>query len=154
MIYDSLDNFGDYLCLHPHFKSVHAFIKKNNPAAMAEGKYEVNNQGAFALLSEYITKEISECFIERHRKYIDIQILLEGRERIGICNILECKEYPYDPDKDFQKLAGEVSFIKMAPNRFAIFFPRDGHMPQIKCGDLTERVKKVVFKVPILHLTS
>jgi len=154
MVYDSLGNFGDSLCLHPHFKSIHTFIKEKNPAKMAEGKYEVNNHGVFALISEYNTKELSECFIECHRKYIDIQILLEGRERIGICNILECKEYPYDPDKDLQKLAGEVSFIKMAPNRFAIFFPSDGHMPQIKYGDLPERVKKVVFKVPILSLTS
>jgi YhcH/YjgK/YiaL family protein len=154
MIYDSIVNFGDYLSLHPHFKSVHAFMKENNPASMAQGKYEVNNQGVFVLISEYNTKEISEGFIECHRKYIDIQILLEGRERIGICNILECKEYPYDPDKDLQKLAGEVSFIKMAPKHFAIFFPRDGHMPQIKYGDLTEKVKKVVFKVPILSLTS
>ena len=48
MIYDSLGNFGDYLCLHLHFKSVHAFIKENNPAAMAERKYEVNHKGAFA----------------------------------------------------------------------------------------------------------
>ncbi|MBU2621706.1 MAG: YhcH/YjgK/YiaL family protein [Proteobacteria bacterium] len=154
MIYDSLVNFGDYLCLHPHFKSVYTFIKENNTAAMAEGKYEVNNQGAFVLISEYNTKEISEGFIECHRKYIDIQILLEGRERIGICNILECKEYPYDPDKDLQKLAGEVSFIKMVPKHFVIFFPRDGHMTQIKCGDFPQKVRKVVFKVPILSLTS
>jgi len=153
MIYDSLGNFSNYLCLHPHFKSVHAFMKENNPASMAQGKYEVNDQGAFVLISEYNTKEISEGFIECHRKYIDIQILLEGRERIGICNILECKEDPYDPEKDLQKLAGEVSFIEMAPNRFAIFFPCDGHMPQIKYGDLTEKVKKLVFKVPILSLT-
>lgn len=153
MVYDSLDNFSFYLSLHPHFKSIYAFIKEKNPAAAAEGKYEVNNPGAFALISEYITKEISECFIECHRKYIDIQIILEGRERIGICNISECKEYPYDPDKDFQKLAGEVSFIKMDPGCFAIFFPRDGHMPQLKYGDLPEKVKKVVFKVPIMCLT-
>lgn len=150
MIYDSLGNLSDYLCLHPYFKNVYEFIKDNNLSAMAEGKYEVDKEGVFALISEYNTKEISEGFIECHRKYIDIQILLEGRERIGICNILECKEYPYDPDKDLQKLAGEVSFMKMSPDRFAVFFPRDGHMPQINYGDLRERVKKAVFKVPII----
>jgi len=125
-------------------------MKNNNPATMAVGKYEVNNQGTFALVMEYITKEISECFIECHRKYIDIQLLSEGREKIGICNIMECKEDPYDPDKDLQKLVGEVSFINMIPDRFAIFFPRDGHMPQIKYGDFPEKVKKVVFKVTTL----
>jgi biofilm protein TabA len=149
MIYDSLGNFSDYLRLHPHFKSVDAFMKENNPASMAEGKYEVNDQGAFAMINEYNTKELSECFIECHRKYIDIQILFEGRERIGICDIRECEEYPYDPDKDFQKLAGEVNFIEITPKHFVIFFPRDGHMTQIKCGDFPEKVRKIVFKIPV-----
>ncbi|RPJ16919.1 MAG: DUF386 domain-containing protein [Desulfobacteraceae bacterium] len=154
MIYDSINNFTDYFSLHPHFRTAYDFMKKNDPSSMAEGKCEVNNNGIFALISEYNTKVISEAFIECHRKYIDIQILLEGREKIGVCNIQDCREYPYDSEKDLQKLAGEVSLINMIPGRFVIFFPRDGHMPQIQYGDFPEKVKKVVFKVPVEGFAS
>jgi biofilm protein TabA len=154
MIYDSLNNFSGHFCLHPYFRTVHEFMKNNDPASTAEGKYEVNNDGVFALISEYNTKGISEGFIECHRRYIDIQIILQGREKIGVCNIMDCKEYPYDPEKDLQKLAGEVSLINMIPGRFVIFFPQDGHMPQIQYSDFPEKVKKVVFKVPVAGFAS
>ena len=150
MIFDSMENFSNYLCLHPHFNNVYDFIKGHNMPDIAEGRHEVNGHGAFALVKEYVTKDISETFVECHRKFIDIQILLKGTERIGICSKAECKEYAYDPDKDLQKLEGELNFIKMDLNSFAIFFPSDGHMPELKYGDLKEKVKKIVFKVPIL----
>lgn len=153
MVFDSIENFSNYLCLHPHFNNVYDFIKGNNMSDMAEGRYEVDSHGAFALVKEYVTKDLSETFVECHRKFIDIQILLKGIERIGICNKAECKEYAYDPDKDLQKLDGELSFIKMDRNYFAIFFPHDGHMPELKYGDLQEKVKKIVFKVPFMRLT-
>jgi len=152
MVFDSVENFSSYMCLHPYFNNVNDFIKKNM-TDMAEGRYDINDQGAFAMVNEYVTKDISETFIECHRKFIDVQILLKGKERIGICNKAECKEYAYDTDTDLQKLSGEVSFIEMTPKRFVIFFPRDGHMTQIKYGDFKERVKKVVFKIPVLSLT-
>jgi YhcH/YjgK/YiaL family protein len=150
MVFDSMENFSNYLCLHPHFNNVYDFIKGNNMPDMAEGRHKVNSHGAFALVKEYVTKDISETFVECHRKFIDIQILLKGIERIGICSKAECKEYAYDPDKDLQKLEGELNFIKMDLKSFAIFFPSDGHMPELKYGDLKEKVKKIVFKVPIL----
>ena len=153
MVFDSMENFNNYLCLHPHFNNVYDFIKRNNMPDMAEGRYEVNGHGAYALVKEYVTKDISETFIECHRKYIDIQILLIGMERIGICNKAECKEYAYDPDKDLEKLEGELNFIKMDRKSFAIFFPCDGHMPELKYGDLQEKVKKIVFKIPFMCLT-
>ena len=154
MVFDSVENISNYLCLHPHFNNVCDFIKENNIPDMDEGRYEVNGQGSFAMVNEYVTKNISESFIECHLKFIDIQILLKGKEKIGVCNKAECKEYDYDPDQDLQKLAGEVSFMEMTPKRFTIFFPPDGHMTQIKYGDFPERVKKVVFKVPVLSLTA
>ena len=149
MIYDSLGNFSEYSCLHKNFKNVREFIRDNSLQDMTAGKHEVNIHGAFLLIEDYQTKEISEGYIECHRKYIDIQIILEGREIIGACHIEDCKAFPYDPVKDFQKLEGEVSLIKMTPDRFTIFFPRDWHMTRIKYGDIPVRVKKAVFKIPV-----
>jgi YhcH/YjgK/YiaL family protein len=118
-------------------------------AELPSGKYEIGKNGMFALISEYETKGISQCFIECHRKYIDIQMLLSGREKIGVCNKKDCKEEEYIEERDFQKLYGEVSFITLMPGMFAIFFPHDGHMPQAQCADKPESVKKIVVKVPV-----
>jgi biofilm protein TabA len=122
-------------------------------ATMAEGRHEVNGHGAFVLIKEYLTKDISETFLECHRKFIDIQILSKGLEKIGVCNKDGCKELSYDADKDLQKLEGELDFIKIDRNSFVIFFPDDGHMPELKYGNAPEKVKKIVFKVPVLPLS-
>jgi YhcH/YjgK/YiaL family protein len=149
MIYDTLDNLGKYLCVHPYFKTVGEFMEKNDINSLALGKHEVGENGVFVLKNEFTTKEVSECFIESHIKYIDIHIILEGREKIGVCNIRDCKEHPYDPEKDCRKLTGEAGMINLIPGIFAVFYPQDGHMCQIKYGDFPEKVKKIVFKIPL-----
>jgi YhcH/YjgK/YiaL family protein len=150
MIFDSIKNFGKYLPLHPQFKDVHDFINKNDLAAVADGRHEVNGLGAFVLVKEYLTKDISEAFLECHRKFIDIQLVAKGTERIGVCCKDGCREFPYDMEKDLQKLEGEMDFIKLNPNSFTIFFPHDGHMPELNQSDSQINVKKIVFKVPVL----
>lgn len=149
MILDSIENFNNYLCIHQDFADAAGFIGGKDLAELPAGKYEIGNNGAFASVSEYETKEISQCFIECHRKYIDIQIILTGREKIGVCNKKDCAEEAYIEDRDFQKLHGEVGFINLTPGLFVIFFPHDGHMPQARYADKAEPVKKLVIKVPV-----
>lgn len=149
MILDSLDNLNKYLCIHQDFIDAAGFIGRQDLAELPSGKYDIGNRGVFALVSEYKTKEITQCFIECHRKYIDIQMILTGREKIGVCNKKDCAEEAYIDDRDFQKLHGEVGFINLTPGMFAIFFPHDGHMPQAQYADKPETVKKIVIKAPV-----
>ncbi|MBI5073761.1 MAG: YhcH/YjgK/YiaL family protein [Nitrospirae bacterium] len=152
MIHDSLINLGMYLSLHPHFADVLAFLKKheNNLSDLIPGSYGINNNGAYASVSEYESKPVSEGFLEYHRKFIDIQIMIEGREKIGIARKERCRDQGYEEEKDMGKLEGNSDFITMDRTCFAIFFPQDAHMPQISCSDQRKKVKKVVFKVPVL----
>jgi YhcH/YjgK/YiaL family protein len=114
------------------------------------GKYKIGRKGTFALVQEYSTKDESEGFIECHRKFIDIQYLAKGSERVGVRAKSACAPLiPYDPEKDFQKLKGKVDFITLDPDVFAVFFPDDGHMPAIKYGKKNEKVRKIVVKVPV-----
>lgn len=149
MIFDTLENFNSYVCLHPAFIDAAGFLSRADLIELPTGKYEIGNRGVFAAISEYATKNPSQCFIECHRKYIDIQFLLIGREKIGFCCKKDCTEETYDEEKDFQKLHGEIGFINLKPGLFAIFFPDDGHMPQMNYENGPEDVKKVVIKVPV-----
>ncbi|MBF0227782.1 MAG: YhcH/YjgK/YiaL family protein [Desulfobacterales bacterium] len=153
MIFDKLDNFKTYICIHPYFEDVFHFIRNNDLTQMTIGMHVINEKSFYASVSEYETKKKSEAFIECHRKYIDIQLILKGHEKIGICNKADCIEYEYNEKQDLQKLEGEVDFISLKSGVFAIFFPHDGHMPQVRHNDIEEVVKKVVFKIPVLkHL--
>lgn len=152
MVYDSLNNFTNYLCLHPHFADALVFLNEHEAdmSALLPGSYDINSSGAFASISAYESKPENEGFLEYHRKFIDIQIMIEGRERIGIAHIDNCRDLEYQAEKDLGKVEGTADFISIDRTNFAIFFPQDAHMPQISCSEKRERVKKVVFKIPVL----
>lgn len=149
MVFDSLLNFSNYISLHPQFADVGDFIAKWNITVLPEGRYEVNNRGTFANVNEYSSKDVSEGFIEFHRKYIDIQIVLQGVERVGLCHREDARELVFNEEKDFGELDGETDFLTLKEGYFIILFPHDGHMPQIMQGDNPEPVKKMVIKVPV-----
>jgi len=149
MIFDQLENFPLYLPLHPQFADVWAFLERCAADALPVGRHEVNDLGAFALVSEYATRPLAESFIECHRNYIDIQLLTRGAEAVGVCCRSACRELPYDAEKDFLKLEGATDRLTLRPGSFAVFFPDDGHMPMLQLEDLPVQVKKVVFKIPV-----
>jgi YhcH/YjgK/YiaL family protein len=150
MIFEILNNFNNYVLLSSHFKDIAQFLARKDLERLEIGKHTISDRGAFALVSEYATKPESECYIECHKKHIDIQMVVSGKESIGFCQKSDCKESPYDPEKDFQKLSGELNFVTMKPGNFAVFFPDDGHMPGLRVGSFPEHVKKIVIKVPVL----
>jgi biofilm protein TabA len=147
MIYDALSNFGLYTAVHPLFNEVQAALA-DGLLALSVGRHDLA-AGIYVSVSEYLTRPAAESFIECHRKYIDIQLLSAGVERIGVAAKALCAEASgYDADRDFQQLTGRLDFLTLAPGHFAVFFPADGHMPGIS-AEQPERVKKFVVKVPV-----
>ena len=118
----------------------------------AVGVYQITPK-VKAIVSEYETKTENEYGYEAHRKNIDIQYLLKGEERIACLPIDKLKETtPYSEEKDAAFYSADIlplpSYLLLQPGFFAIFFPQDGHMPQL-CVDKPKKVKKVVIKVEI-----
>lgn len=150
MIYDLVENFEKYSSIHPHFADVAKFLKTNRLKEIGEGKHLVNNNGAFVIISTYESKPIENCITEAHLKYIDIQIPISGLESIGVASKVECEQLDFLEEKDFIKLKGEVSVLRLSPKHFAILFPDDAHTPQICYNNKPEIIKKAVFKIPVL----
>ena len=149
MIFDKIENFSNY-SLNTNLQDVFDFLIKLNPS-MKERRYELGNN-IFANIDQYNTKSSSQLVIESHLEYVDIQVIISGKELVKIfkTKALEIKQ-SYNSDQDvifynYTELAQEE--IELTPGYFAIFLPTDGHMPQIKVDDAIE-VKKVVIKVPI-----
>ncbi|MGH6629195.1 MAG: YhcH/YjgK/YiaL family protein [Burkholderiales bacterium] len=118
-------------------------------AASASQRIELAG-GAFAIEAAYFTKPRAEGFFESHRKYIDVQVIVEGEELMEVEDIAQLVvAEAYDAERDFIKYAATpaASVLRMRAGDGAIFHPADGHMPSLQWrGPVL--VRKTVVKVP------
>jgi YhcH/YjgK/YiaL family protein len=149
MIIDKIENSGLYLNLSKRIAKAFKYVDSTDFSRIEPGRYEIEDDNIFAMVNEYETKNVSDCILEAHRKFIDIQYICSGVELIGVAplvNQIPTKEY--DETKDCAFFNEETSFVKMTGGMFAIFFPDDLHMPGVKTDSIS-KVKKVVIKVRI-----
>lgn len=145
MIIDLLSNFENYISLHKDFKLVFDYLSKNDLSALKSSKYNIKGDDVFFNLQEYETKAIQK--LEAHKKYIDIQIVVEGEEYMGYTNITNTTiKEEYNLEKDVIFLDGNVDKLKADSKNFLIFFPQDAHMPALSI-DKSRHVKKAIFKI-------
>ncbi len=146
MIIDTLENLASYETVNPLFKEVVEFMKNNDLAKMADGKYEIKGADLFVNVTTATGKTPDEAVMETHKKMIDIQIPLSGTETYGYTPLCNLPEAEYDEVKDLSKMPGVAadSYVTCQPGMFAIFFPQDGHAP---CISTEAQLKKVIFKV-------
>ena len=148
MIFDHISNISLYCTLSPDIYAGLEYLKQIS-SDIAVGVYQITPR-VKAIVSEYETKVKNEVGYEAHRKNIDIQYLLKGEERVACLPLEKLKETkPYSEEKDAAFFTTSVQPIEMTlgDGYFAIFFPQDGHMPQLCVNDEPMIVKKVVIKV-------
>ncbi len=112
------------------------------------GKYELED-GAYFGVDEYFTKEFG--LPEVHRKFIDLQYILEGEEIIYVANIDDCSDsqgYNCEKDIEFFKKSSNSKELVMKKGDWAVFYPDDAHTPQIILNS-SSKVKKIVVKIPV-----
>ncbi len=146
MILDSIKGFERYLSLHSKFEKMYTYMLKNDLHKMAPGEYSVVGKDIYFTIWEGEGKGLEIPQLEVHDSYIDIHILLEGSETIGIRDRSRCngENIPYDEAKDIAFLdETPENFVNMGPDNLAIIFPHDAHAPLIGEG----KIKKAVFKV-------
>lgn len=126
------------------------FLKKGNFDKMQLGKYDLPSAGTYAIISEYTTKEANSSYFEAHRKYIDIQYLVSGKEYVVLTSLDDKQEiiHPYDHENDYELFQkSDEKFLLADKNTLFVFFHSDGHKPGIKVNE-SELVRKIVVKIP------
>lgn len=149
MIKDKLCNAEYYYGLSNNLKKGFEWLKNTDLKNLKDGKYFIENETVYANVQTYETKD--QAPYERHHKYIDIQYMIDGTERIGVCDYTNCSvEEPYQEEKDieFMSCKNEEEFHTLSAGEFLIFYPQDAHKPSLKT-DKRKIVKKVVIKVAI-----
>ncbi len=146
MITDKIDNIDKYKEISP---DICAFLK-NLDQDIHCGKYWINHDD-FANVDIYETKSHEDCVFESHKNYIDIQLVLEGQERLDFIDIGSLSvKVPYDVEKDlifYYNPEKTPNSIILEKGNFAMLFPYEAHKPQMRLMSDGQNVKKVVIKI-------
>lgn len=124
MILDKLVNGEKYEKLIPGFAS--AIKEIAQLTSYKEGKYEIS--GGYYLIQKGTTSPVEKGCFETHKKYIDVQILIEGQEMLewmpqDKLNVIQ----PYDEQRDVQFYQGTGKRLLIEPGMFYVMFPEDAH---------------------------
>ncbi|QIM66721.1 hypothetical protein A4G16_04710 [Mannheimia granulomatis] len=88
---------------------------------------------------------------EMHRKFVDIQLLIEGEEMIeyGLSqpDLTKYDEYRDEDDYQLTDAIDDKNEVILKPNMFAIFLPYEPHKPGNSVNG-NKTLKKLVVKVP------
>jgi len=152
MIFDRLENCWRYEALHAHFAAAFAFLKKATEEQLPVGRYELDGENLFAMVQEYQTLAADKSRMEGHRRYIDIQYLIRGNEKIEVIPLSKgTPTVPYSEERDvgfFEDAESPVS-LPIGAGEYAILWPEDLHKPGMMQGNAPTLVKKVVVKIRI-----
>jgi len=146
MIIDQLTNSHLYYPLSHRIKIAFDYLHQTDLSSLSIGRYEIDGENIFAMLQQYTSKPRNQGFWEAHRRYMDLQVVIQGAELIGYANIASLSKGEYDLSKDFIPLFGDGAFLTLQPGNFALLMPEDAHMPGIAV-DSPSPIKKIVIKI-------
>ena len=149
MIYAKHKDAPAYRGIHPNLDLALERITPEFLAGVGEQRVELRGGSVYATRFTYETIPAEESFFEAHRKYLDIHIMVEGRERVEIAPPESLTEFDRVEANDFYAYRGEGDYrLVLSPGDFLVVFPGDAHRIKMRL-DGPETVSKVVFKVKI-----
>lgn len=150
MILTTVDHLQDYAALNSHFPGIFSALQEKYASDFIAGKTLVDGQNAFINSVEYLTKTPAESQMEAHKKYIDVMVMLEGTEEIGVSDVraLSRITQAYDPETDLLLAKPEPDYqaLVMRKGTVCILFPEDAHAAGMLRGE-AGNVRKLVGKV-------
>ena len=151
MIYDIFERAGTCFAESDPVHKALGFAK-NFDLLQADGRYEIDGDRIYANVMSYETKAAEELTFEAHRKYIDIQILLEGEEFLDVSHREDLEvDTPYSEEGDAAlfKASEQDASVRLEPGKFAVLYPADIHRPGRMTASGSRPVRKVVIKVRV-----
>ena len=144
MITDKIENLKNYKEIPTD--AINKFL-----SGIQNGKHIISDN-CYINVEEYTTKDIVNAKFEAHKNYIDVQILLNGKEDIYYTDVNDnlTVQIPYDENKDIMFYSDSVNSynkVTLDGSNFVLLYPTDAHAPQVATTTPPEKVKKVVIKI-------
>ena len=125
---------------------------RDRAAGLADGRHELP-EGMYAEIKSYSPAPANERFFESHVRYVDVQCVLEGEEKILARAVtgMSIKEdklekadiaFYHEPDGDDTQFS-----LIMRPGIFLLLLPEDAH--KTECRTSVSSARKVIFKIPV-----
>lgn len=149
MIYDEIKNIGRYRGQSVWLDKAIDFLEKTDLKSLPMGRKEIDGNKVFLNVMEANAKREDELNFEIHKKYMDIQIDIEGKEGIQIGFDIQKVIETYSEDRDIGMVHCDESIMcNLGKDKFIICMPEEPHKPGIATGENTY-LKKCVFKVAV-----
>lgn len=145
MVVDRIENWRYHAAL-PRLRRAFELLVSPAAAGWPDGRLELESADIIAMPQRYMSR--AEGRWEAHRRYIDIQYILEGCERMGYAPVETLTVAgDFDVAADVGFFTGRGDQLRVSAGMFAIFYPHDAHMPCLVADERPEQVRKIVMKV-------
>lgn len=125
MIIDLLDNMEQYATFIPRLAEGLACLQQHSQETSVATYYF---EGGYLMLQTGTTRARDDGSFEVHKKYLDVQVLLDGSEFVVWADAAELEvSVPYDEQKDKALLDGHGSVVEIRPGMCYICTPHDAH---------------------------
>ena len=136
--------------IHKKVEDALRYINKLNLAELELGTYHLDKD--YFMVQEYGTLTEKRKSFESHKKYVDIQYVIKGKEKIEISDIEKMEmDTPYDVENDviLWKNPKQNMECVLSEGSYVVLYPENAHNPSISVGNKSERVRKLVYKVRV-----
>ncbi|MCR4297714.1 MAG: YhcH/YjgK/YiaL family protein [Gallionella sp.] len=148
MILSTLSQSDRYTALHPLFPRAFEYIRNTDLLSLAPGRYPIVGEQLFVIVESVSGRAREAAKLECHRRYIDIQLVLDGVDEMGWKALADCVDpvTDYNAEKDIRFFHDTpTTWIAIPSGAFCIFFPEDAHAPLVSTG----HIRKAIFKIVV-----
>ena len=146
MIVSNLSDSARYEALHPLFKTLFDYVKSHDLLHEPLGRITLDGDNLFINNVEVVGKTKKQQPLEGHCLYLDVHIVLQGRETIGWKTRQAITELSQDyvAENDCALTTQPCDgYTTLLPGDFMIVYPEDFHAPCIGRGHIRKLVAKV-----------
>ena len=150
MIFDKVENLSLYKGINKNLDAAIEYLEKTDYKKLADGRHPVlGTDTVYAQVSHYETKNLADGKYEAHKKYYDIQLIVEGQEACHCLPLGELQEDgPFIEERDIGFYKGQnKGYLSLEAGMFAIFFFEDAHMTSIDYEGKKSKNHKILVKI-------
>jgi YhcH/YjgK/YiaL family protein len=150
MILDRLDRRDLYAGVGLGIPEALEYLAKTDFHSLPDGKQAIDGDRLFAVVQRYTAKPLSQARWEMHHRYLDVQFIACGSERIGYVPWSETLpiQESFDPARDVAFYETSGVLLPISAGMFVVFTPDEVHAPCLAPAEpeLAGEVLKVVVK--------
>lgn len=153
MIVGNLDEIARQSHISPYLQTALDYLREIQGKDIPDGRFQIDGTNVHVIVQSYDSALVSDTLkFEAHRKYIDVQYVVSGKELMGWAPLASMMTtVPYNETKDaiYGVVTPEdVTFVHYGAGQVVVLYPTDAHAPGLADGDALA-VKKIVVKVAL-----